>query len=107
MSHDGTQLFGRLSGRSFVRYKNLKNGKMMDTTLTIWESIQVDKRRREQFEFIEVIELDKGAVPVAKEGSVEAVPVIEDDLECPICGFVAVDDNELQAHKGNHNGQEE
>lgn len=63
--------------------------------------IQVDDMMKSgNFEFLS--EIDTVA---PHERATKTVPIIEDTLECPICGFVAKDDGELVGHKETHYGK--
>lgn len=87
--------------RIFIKYKHLESGRIDDMPKKLWDRIQRDYTRRDQFEFIEEINLET-TVPVASAGKLAEIPIIEDDLECPLCGYVAEDDAELETHKTNH-----
>jgi len=83
-------------------FRNKKNHK----TITVkegemkWEK-QVDsyKSNRNLELFLET----EG--PKAEPRLIKEVPVIEDVLECPLCGKVAANDEELIKHKEEHYGK--
>lgn len=88
-------------GRVFIQYKRLVDGRIDEMPKKQWERIQRDRQRCKEFEFLEEINLDK-TVPQANAGQVEEIPIIEDELECPICGYIAKDEEDLTKHKNIH-----
>lgn len=65
------------------------------------EQIQADYlMKRPGFELISSVETEKQEPRLIKE-----VPVIEDELECPLCGEVMKNDNALIKHKEKHYGK--
>ena len=81
----------------FVYYKDNRTGKVMNMNHWEWEIIQNDSNNRhlkEVFEFIRLVDLSS---PVNSRP--EKLQVIDDPLECPICGFIAETEERLQLHK--------
>ena len=88
----------KTSRRKFVYYKNLISGRTADMNLWEWERLQKDPYRSKDFEFIRLLDLEEPTKPVASKD----VPIVEDTLECPLCGEVAKDEKQLQFHKESH-----
>ena len=82
--------------RVFIYYKHLVSGKNHEMNLWEWIRIQKDRRRRRDFEFIRVIDLDN--YDETKNVSQE-VPIEKDPCECPLCGFISKSENGLRTHK--------
>lgn len=53
--------------------------------------------KRPGFTLIQAIE-----TPSKQSGAFKEVPIVQDTLECPLCGFVAKDENDLKLHKPSH-----
>ena len=88
----------------YYKFTNPQTGKVMQDVIShdAWQDIQRDSIRRQHFEFIREIDLADSNVEADTTSS--PVPIIEDTLECPICGYVAIDDKELKKHKQEKHG---
>lgn len=83
----------------FVKYEHLATGKVDNMPEEHWNThIVRNRQRKNEFKFIEVIDLSAG-VPIAREGRVDKLVVEEDPLECPLCGEIAEDESSLREHK--------
>lgn len=83
----------------FVKYEHLASGRVDNMPEEHWKDHIVNNRtRKNEFRFIEIIDLSAG-VPIARAGKVEHLVVEEDPLECPLCGQVAQDEDDLKEHK--------
>ena len=82
--------------RVFVYYKHIPSGKDCEMNLWEWVRLQKDRQRRQNFEFIRVIDLDN--FEETKQSSQE-VPIKKDPLECPLCGFISKSERGLRTHK--------
>jgi len=82
------------SVHAFVYYKN-KWGQLDDMPFNDWYRLQQDPRRRDNFEYVRIVDMQT----VRKEAVQGAAPVVEDPYECPLCGFVALNDAKLLEHK--------
>src|SRR3990167_8958175 len=91
--------------RKFVYYKHIASGKLGDMSWNDWEHVQKDPARRSQFEFIRVIDLDNPGGEKAKQDLAgdpvhqREPPIVKDELQCPLCGWVAKNDKSLRMHK--------
>ncbi len=67
----------------------------------LWiDHISKHRTRKHEFEYLELIDVTNKGVPTAISGEVKEVPIIEDKLECPLCGYIAKDEKDLKKHKG-------
>lgn len=92
----------------FYRYTNKRTGKMVENNMPKhdWDRIQRDPQRSQQFMFLREVDLDnpeqrQSAKPPATKSHF-GTPIEEDPLECPLCGVVAKDEEELKKHKAEH-----
>lgn len=70
-------------------------GKTDDMPERLWERLQRNPGERSKYEFVKLIDLAEKGAPI--KGS--DVPIVDDPLECPICGFIAGNESKLRAHK--------
>lgn len=89
-------------GRKFVYYRNKKTGRLDEMNFWEWELIQKNPYRKIDFEFIKIVDLDNPETPKSTETG--ETPIIEDELECPLCGFVGKNKKSLQMHKNKKHG---
>ena len=81
----------------FVYYRDPRSGKVLNMTFAEWEVIQNDRnmiKYKGMFEFIRLVDLSS---PINSKP--EKLDVIDDPLECPICGFIAESEERLLEHK--------
>ena len=78
--------------------RRIKDGQILQYGSQYSLQIQ-DMLKTSKFELLST--LDKDSEPKAFKN----VPVVEDELECPLCGKVAANDQELLAHKEEHYGK--
>ena len=98
----------------YVFVRRLSDGKTMDLNLYEWDNMhEISKDIRQQgatsvgatFELIEEIDISKPPVDVVSHGEppvtkgVGALQIEDDELECPICGHVAKDEDAIKGHK--------
>ena len=97
-----------VKGTQFVFYKYIDPRTKKEVTGDMpkhdWERIQRDSQRKPHFFLIREVDLSAptiAAANIAAHGSTGKVvaEVIEDELECPLCGYVAKNDEGLQKHK--------
>lgn len=94
--------------RKFVQFKRVGSswpekalGTIDDMPEKHWKMFQNISTERKKYEFIRLIDLEeRGAVSVSSGG----LPIIEDKLECPLCGLVAESEGKLMSHKINIHG---
>ena len=82
--------------KAFVYYRQLKTGQIHDMPYHDWIDVQRNPKRREQFEYIRLVDLEAMEAP---QEVIAGVPVKEDPFECPLCGFIAKGESELKGHK--------
>jgi len=97
--------------RKFVQFKRIgkeKWGKaensIDDMPYSDWQRIQRDPFRKQYYEMIKIIDLDKNETIENKNLQNESLPVVEDPLECPLCGFIAKNEKSLRMHKLKKHG---
>ena len=97
--------------RKFVYYRytnpDTKKEIVDNMPLSDWEDIQIDRTRKHQFEFVKQVDLDKPNAPEEKTPETEDKPleIVEDELECPLCGFNSKSVAGLKKHKtSKHDG---
>ena len=83
---------------AFYTYTNPVTGKAIHDNMPWkdWERIQRDIARAPQFKLERMLDLGEGKQKIF---GVKPPEVVEDPLECPLCGFVAKDDSDLKLHK--------
>ena len=89
--------------RRFVQFKRVGNtwaekavGTIDDMPEKHWNRYQNNSIERKKYEFIRLIDIEeRGTVSVSSGG----LPIIEDKLECPLCGLVAESEGKLMDHK--------
>lgn len=81
----------------FVEYEHLPSGRVDNMPEHDWVDIQRNAFRRKEFQYIRTIDVTKQR-PEVPAGKVP-LPVEEDPLECPLCGYVAEDEKDLQKHR--------
>lgn len=82
--------------KAFVYYRQLKTGRVADMPFHDWIDVQRSQDRREQFEYIRTVDLESVEPP---QEVIAGVTVREDPFECPLCGFIAKNENGLKTHK--------
>ena len=82
--------------KAFVYYRQLETGQIHDMPYHDWIDVQRNPKRREQFEYIRLVDLEAMEAP---QEVIAGVPVKEDPFECPLCGFIAKGESELKGHK--------
>lgn len=82
---------------AFVYYKN-KWGQLNDMPFKDWVRLQQSPERRDKYEYVRIVDLDT----MKKEAFQSVAFVVEDPLECPLCGFMAQNDAKLLEHKEIH-----
>ena len=94
--------------RRFVQFKRVGNswpekalGRIDEMPEKDWNRFQNKIFERKKYEFIRIIDLEeRGVVSVSSGG----LPVIDDELECPLCGFIAGSEGKLVDHKNKIHG---
>ena len=88
---------------AFYTYTNPQTGKVVHDNMPWrdWEQIQSDRVRKHQFKLERMIDLDANTQEVFTPRPPE---IIEDKLQCPLCGFVAANDNGMRLHKTKKHG---
>ncbi len=83
---------------AFYSYTNPHTGKTMHDNMPWkdWERIMADRGRSHMFKLERMVDLGEGKQEVVGH---PAPAVVEDPLECPLCGFVAVNEGGLRLHK--------
>ena len=81
--------------KAFVYYRQIKTGRIQDMPFSDWCDVQRSSRK-EQFEYIRTVDLESVEAP---QEVIAGVPVKEDENECPLCGFIAKNQNALKQHK--------
>lgn len=93
-------MFDTKPNGTFVKYRHIASGRVDNMPAKDWYGqIARHRYRSKEFEFIEEIVVGGRGAPVPRETEAKSVPVIEDPLECPLCGLVAQTDIGLRAHK--------
>ena len=89
----------------YYKFTNPKTGKVVLETMPKphWEELQLDFLRRRQFEFIREIDIADPDHNI-EGGDDSVVTVEEDQLECPFCGYVAEDEEDIKKHKQEKHG---
>ncbi len=82
--------------KAFVYYRQISTGRIQDMPYHDWIDAQRNPKRREQFEYVRLVDLEATEAP---QEIIAGVPVQEDPFECPLCGFVAKSGNALKTHK--------
>ena len=86
---------------SFVFYEHIPSGRMDNMPERDWKDIQRNRYRSKDFRYIKTVNVDR-AKRVVSAGTVQKVQVKDDPLKCPICGYVALDEEDLTKHKPTH-----
>ena len=87
----------KVQSRKFVYYLDTRTGKTLEMNLWEWENIHRDvnlRKYRDLFQFIREVNLDS---PLNHKP--EKLDIVDDPLECPICGFIAETEVRLKNHK--------
>jgi hypothetical protein len=87
--------------KRFIQYKRVGDswpskaqGSIDDMPERHWKRIQ-RTRDGSRYQFLKLIDLEIKGGPIKSAD----IPIIEDPYECPLCGFVAENDNKLEVHK--------
>lgn len=90
--------------RVFIFYTHLPSGRSDEMTLDNWFTITQDRAKVRDFQFNKVVDMDE--IQTGTEPEVTAAPgaVVEDALQCPLCGMVAKTAASLKAHKTKKHG---
>lgn len=88
---------------AFYTYTNPQTGKVVHDNMpwNDWEIIQRDKYRKVHYVLEKVVDLSQGTQEVF---SAKPPEIIEDTLQCPLCGFVAASEFGLNTHKTKKHG---
>lgn len=81
----------------FVKYEHIASGRVDNMPEKDWnDHIIRNRQRKNEFRFIELIDIGEEAKPIKE------LEIVEDEFQCPLCDFVAIDDIELDEHKQTH-----
>lgn len=94
-------------GTKFVYYKNLITGRTDEMNAWEWEMIQKDPDKKKNFEFVREVDTATFGTAVIAQSVPKDVPVVADELSCPLCDFVASTERGLRTHKGKKHGTPE
>ena len=86
------------SNGKYVMYRDNRTGKVDDVNEWEWEDIQRNPNKanlKYNLEYIRTIDVNN----VNMSAGGDAPPVVEDELECPLCGYIAGSKNKLAQHK--------
>lgn len=87
----------------YYEFKNPDTGKTVQDYMNKWEWEAIQRSpRRVNYTLLKEINVNTGKTvdtPEAKETKSSAPEVVEDPFECPLCGYIAIDDADLQSHK--------
>lgn len=90
--------------KKYVFYQHIPSGRHSEMNWWEWEQIQRDPYRAKDFKMVRVVDLGLDN-PRVEVGIATPPPIIDDPLECPLCGFSAKSELGLMAHKRKHLGQ--
>ncbi len=85
----------------FVYYTEKATGIENEMNLWEWLRIKRDRNRRDRFEFDRVVDLSEGVptIETSDDKKPEEPEIVEDKFQCPLCGFVALNEGDLKLHK--------
>ena len=82
--------------RKYVYYRHKATGLLDEMNWWEWEHLQQDPNRRVNFELVKIVDLDE---PGKVQEEVKEIPIVKDNLQCPLCGKVAKNERGLKTHK--------
>ncbi|MEK9207455.1 MAG: hypothetical protein AAB922_03170 [Patescibacteria group bacterium] len=82
--------------KRFIYVRRKKDGYVFDMGEAEWKTLQEDKNRNNDFEYVSDVKMD-----VAEDVFVPP-PIVDDPLECKTCGFIAKSDFGLTVHQRKH-----
>ena len=84
----------------FVKYKHIASGRVDNMPAHDWYGhIAKHRFRSKEFEFIEEINVGERSSNTSRDVEAKSVPVIDDPLECPLCGHISQTELGLKAHQ--------
>ena len=81
----------------FVYYQHEPSGRVADMPLHDWIQGQGQAKFRRNFSLIRYVKPNAAAQPAS--APTINTPIVEDNLECPLCGYIAKDESGLKTHK--------
>ena len=84
------------SNGKYVMYRDNRTGRVDDVNEWEWEDIQRNPNKSDlkyNLKYIRTIDVKN----INMTG--ESPPILEDELECPLCGYIAPSEKKLTQHK--------
>jgi len=88
---------------TYIFYRDKQTGGLDNMNQWEWDNIQKNpnkKKVKENFEYIKTVNISEEYGKSEPVSGVEGkLPLVEDELECPLCGYIAKSDRGLLIHK--------